>query len=87
MVAAEDKWALFEQGSTFTSVNSDQVRAFEIDWPMDVVERDAIAAVLNDADAAIAALERRLESARAVKVGMMQELLTGRTRLPVMEEA
>lgn len=87
LVAAEDKWALFEQGSTFTSVNSDQVRAFEIDWSMDVVERDAIAAVLNDADAEIAALERRLESARAVKVGMMQELLTGRTRLPVKEEA
>lgn len=49
-------------------------------------EQHAIAQVLQDADAEISALERQLESARAVKVGMMQELLTGRTRLPVKEE-
>ncbi|HCH47057.1 MAG TPA: restriction endonuclease subunit S [Glutamicibacter sp.] len=49
-------------------------------------EQHAIAQVLEDADAEIEALERRLESARAVKVGMMQELLTGRTRLPTKEE-
>lgn len=49
-------------------------------------EQNAIADVLADADAEIEALERRLESARAVKVGMMQELLTGRTRLPVEED-
>lgn len=50
-------------------------------------EQAAIASVLQDADAEIEALECRLESARAVKVGMMQELLTGRTRLPVEEDA
>ncbi|MBB6406198.1 type I restriction enzyme S subunit [Arthrobacter sp. AZCC_0090] len=50
-------------------------------------EQHAIAEVLQNADSEIEALERRLESARAVKVGMMQELLTGRTRLPVKEEA
>ncbi|GAA1989700.1 hypothetical protein [Microbacterium pumilum] len=44
-------------------------------------EQRAIASVLTDADAEIAALQRRLESARAVRQGMMQELLTGRTRL------
>lgn len=50
-------------------------------------EQAAIASALQDADAEIEALERRLESARAVKVGMMQELLTGRTRLPVEEDS
>ncbi|MEU6131420.1 restriction endonuclease subunit S [Saccharopolyspora sp. NPDC047091] len=45
-------------------------------------EQAAIVAVLADADAELAALERRLESARAVKTGMMRELFTGRTRLP-----
>lgn len=49
----------------------------------DVAEQRAIAAVLMDADAEIASLERRLVSARQIKTGMMQELLTGRTRLPV----
>jgi type I restriction enzyme S subunit len=86
MVAAESKWGLFEQGSTFTSVNSDQVRSFVLEWPSDVEEQVAIATVLQDADAEIKALERRLESARAVKAGMMLELLTGRTRLPVKED-
>lgn len=50
-------------------------------------EQRAIAEILQDADAEIAALEQRLESARAVKAGMMQELLTGSTRLPVKEDA
>lgn len=50
-------------------------------------EQQAIADALQDGDAEIEALERRLEAARAMKVGMMQELLTGRTRLPVKGEA
>jgi type I restriction enzyme S subunit len=37
--------------------------------------------VLSDMDAELAALEQRREKTRALKQGMMQELLTGRTRL------
>jgi type I restriction enzyme S subunit len=44
-------------------------------------EQTAIAAVLSDMDAEIAALEARRDKTRALKQGMMQELLTGRTRL------
>ena len=44
-------------------------------------EQRAIAAVLSDMDAEIAALERRRDKTRALKQGMMQELLTGRIRL------
>jgi type I restriction enzyme S subunit len=44
-------------------------------------EQRAIAAVLSDMDAEIAALEARREKTRALKQGLMQELLTGRTRL------
>jgi type I restriction enzyme S subunit len=46
-----------------------------------VPEQTAIAAVLSDMDAEIAALERRLAKTCALKQGMMQELLTGKTRL------
>jgi type I restriction enzyme S subunit len=49
-------------------------------------EQAAIAQVLSDADDELAALRARLEKARAIKQGMMQELLTGRTRLPVPEQ-
>jgi len=44
-------------------------------------EQRAIVEVLTDADAEIDALRHRLTSTRAIKQGMMQELLTGRTRL------
>ena len=44
-------------------------------------EQTAIAAVLTDMDAELALLEQRLAKTRALKQGMMQELLTGRTRL------
>lgn len=47
----------------------------------EVSEQTAIAAVLTDMDAELAALEQRLAKTRARKQGMMQELLTGRTRL------
>jgi type I restriction enzyme S subunit len=51
--------------------------------PMD--EQRAIARVLSDMDAEIEASEARLAKTRDIKIGMMQELLTGRTRLPIPE--
>jgi len=44
-------------------------------------EQHAIAAVLSDMDAEIAALERRREKTKSIKLGMTQSLLTGRVRL------
>ena len=44
-------------------------------------EQTAIAAVLTEMDAELGALEQRRAKTRALKQGMMQELLTGRTRL------
>jgi type I restriction enzyme S subunit len=44
-------------------------------------EQRAIATVLSDMDAELAALEARRDKTRALKQGMMQELLTGRIRL------
>ena len=44
-------------------------------------EQTAIATVLSDMDVEIKALEAKLAKARRIKQGMMQELLTGRTRL------
>jgi type I restriction enzyme S subunit len=44
-------------------------------------EQSAIAVVLSDMDAEIEALERRREKTSQIKLGMMQQLLTGRIRL------
>ena len=47
----------------------------------DYDEQVAIVSALADMDAEVAALERRREKTRAIKQGMMQQLLTGRVRL------
>ncbi len=46
-----------------------------------IEEQTAIAEVLSDMDAELAALEARRDKTRLLKQGMMQELLTGKTRL------
>ena len=57
------------------------MKALEVCLPNDATEQTAIATVLSDMDAEIAALEARRDKTRALKQGMMQELLTGRIRL------
>ena len=44
-------------------------------------EQAVIATILSDMDAEISALEQKRDKTRALKQGMMQELLTGKTRL------
>lgn len=70
--------------ATYTTralTNGRQLSQVEMFAPSDVDEQNAIAAVLSDMDAEIQALETRLEKARQIKEGMMQNLLTGRIRL------
>jgi type I restriction enzyme S subunit len=55
--------------------------------PPSKAEQSAIAEVLSDMDAEIAALEQRREKTQALKQAMMQELLTGKTRLVTPEAA
>ncbi len=49
-------------------------------------EQRAIATILSDMDTEIAALERRLDKTRAIKQGMMQQLLTGSIRLHIPDD-
>lgn len=79
-------WRSMNEASGVPSLNSARIEAVEVNLPAPN-EQCAIRTILDDVDAEIEALEHCLESAREVKVGMMQELLTGRTRLPVEEEA
>lgn len=47
-----------------------------------VAEQRAIAEALNDIDGLIAALDKKIAKKRLIKQGAMQQLLTGKTRLP-----
>jgi type I restriction enzyme S subunit len=50
-------------------------------FPNDLGEQTAIATILSDMDNEIQTIEKRLTKTRQIKQGMMQELLTGKTRL------
>lgn len=78
---ASKQYLLANAGTTATSIISKAAfgeLAFKVP---SLSEQSAIAAVLFDIDAEIAALEARRDKTRRLKQGMMQELLTGRIRL------
>lgn len=70
----------FGSGSGVPTLNRNDVHDWVVAIPK-IEEQRAIATVLSDMDTEIAALETRLAKTQALKQGMMQELLTGRTRL------
>ena len=62
-------------------INGEQYAIFEIPLPP-LPEQHLIAEALTDTDALITALEKLIAKKRAIKQGAMQELLTGKRRLP-----
>ena len=81
LIFAENVWEAISQGTTFTAANANEVNSFKLLVPSDRVEQSAIAEVLMDMDTEIDSLVARREKSALIKIGMMQELLTGRTRL------
>ena len=71
----------FDDGVKQTNLRKEDVLSCPLSIPQSDDEQHAIAAGLSDMDAEIAAVEARRDKTRALKQGMMQELLTGRTRL------
>ncbi len=71
----------FCQGTKQQSYTAKLVKLLPITLPPKVEEQTAIATILSDMDAEIAALEGKLTKAQMIKQGMMQELLTGKVRL------
>ncbi len=71
-------------GSTFLEISGRKVAGIQISVP-DLNEQAAVGSALSDADHEIDLLKRQLNKYRLVKAGMMQELLTGHTRLVPQE--
>ncbi len=67
-------------GQAYPQISLKQLRETRVPLPP-LTEQIAIATIFSDMDAELAALEQRRGKTRALKQGMMQELLTGRTRL------
>jgi len=65
-----------------TRYNLSKTSFINVSFPLpSMPEQTAIASVLSDMDAELAALEEKITKVRYIKQGMMQELLTGRIRL------
>ena len=73
-------------GSTVYHLYGSDMKNFTFSMPS-LQEQTAIAEVLTEMDAELEGLEQRREKTRALKQAMMQELLTGRTRLVSPEVA
>lgn len=68
------------------NVNAEALKHTPIALPSTINEQAAIAEALSDADALIESLEQLIAKKRAIKQGAMQELLTGKRRLPGFNE-
>src|SRR6266446_9938120 len=69
-------------GQTMASLNTQILKNIDIVFPTTKSEQIAIATVLSDIDSLIASLDRRIVKKRDIKQATMQQLLTGKTRLP-----
>jgi len=80
--AIRQQFIFYSVGTKVSGISKSNIPKLTLSFPS-VPEQTAIAEVLTEMDAELAALEQRREKTRALKQAMMQELLTGRTRLIV----
>lgn len=73
-------------GNTIKTIGLDYFKHLALPIPS-VAEQRRVAAAMCDADGLISALERAIAKKQTIKQGMMQQLLTGRTRLPGFDES
>ena len=69
-------------GNGQPNLNTELIGNFKVPFPPTLLEQNAIAGALSDADAWIESLEQLIAKKRQIKQGAMQELLTGKRRLP-----
>lgn len=70
------------QGTKQKSYTSNIVKLLPIVCPPSIKEQASIATALSDVDSLISALTKKIEKKKAIKQGLMQQLLTGKKRLP-----
>lgn len=83
LISAEDKWSRVAQGSTFTAINSDDIKKFSIFMPINKSEQKKIGNALKIFDDELDLLAIKLNALRQQKKGLMQKLLSGQIRVKV----
>jgi type I restriction enzyme S subunit len=80
-VLGEMRLNQYSESSAQPGLSVSKLLSLDLAHPPTKAEQEAIATILSDMDAEIAVLEAKLAKVRNLKLGMMQELLTGRIRL------
>jgi restriction endonuclease S subunit len=75
------EWEVRRLGEGLPNVQKSALLDFDVNYPVDPNEQRAIAAALGEMYSELEKLEQRHDKTRALKQAMMQELLTGKTRL------
>jgi type I restriction enzyme S subunit len=68
------------KGITIHHLYGSDLASIKVEFPL-IEEQIHISTILSDMDSELSALEQKLEKFKKVKLGMMQELLSGKTRL------
>lgn len=76
-----NKMILSAQGGAQGNIGKSDILDYEASLPPTPKEQARIAQILLDMDSEIEQLEKQLSKAQSIKQGMMQQLLTGKTRL------
>ena len=74
-------WMSLNEATGVPSLTSDRIKQITLALPP-IAEQRAIAEALSDVDGLIAALDKKIAKKRLLKQGAMQQLLTGKKRLP-----
>jgi len=69
-------------GATINQITNSSLKSFVIPFPDTECERSTIATALSDVDALISSLDKLIAKKRDIKQAAMQQLLTGKRRLP-----
>ena len=78
---SKNKIAEIAQGITIIHLHGSRLQNIDVCIPKNVNEQAAITNVLSDMDSEIDYLEKELVKYQQIKIGMMQQLLTGRIRI------
>ncbi|UOF91947.1 restriction endonuclease subunit S [Fodinisporobacter ferrooxydans] len=76
------QFKFYAVGTKVMGVNKSTIAKIALQFPNDKSEQHAIAEALSDVDGYITSLEKLIAKKKAIKQGAMQELLTGKRRLP-----
>lgn len=74
LISKESGWSALEQGSTFTAINTKDVKQLSIEYPASKDEQELISTILSTIDKKISLIEQKTFETNKIKIALMQKL-------------